>query len=396
VHPVVIVGGGLSGLSAARRLQAAGVEWQLFEAGERIGGKVKTDIVDGFRLDRGFQVHFSAYPATAALVDPASLGLGTFRRGARIWDGERVMTIDADNPIATVFSRTFGLTDKWKSWRWFHQLRTVDIQPALGLATRDWLRDLGFSERWMEMFGRPFLAGISLDPSLALSARQIAFILSALNRGDVGLPREGIEALPKAMARPLPVERIRCDARVEAVTDDGVRVQGDCVPAAAVIVATDTPEASALLGLKLPLAARSSTVFYFSTSAKAEDEPFLRLNAAPGGFVNHVAPVAVAQPSYGSGLFSATVLGVPAEGSETVRAVAQEVAAMFGRTEGEFDFVRRYTVERAQLAEAERVPVELGGVYLAGEAVGGASIEGAVVSGQRAADAVLARLGVPA
>ncbi|WP_143163024.1 FAD-dependent oxidoreductase, partial [Couchioplanes caeruleus] len=81
---VVIVGGGLAGLAAARRLDRAGVEWLLVEAADRIGGRVATDVVDGWRLDRGFQVLNTAYPRVPALADIDALDMRYFTPGVLV------------------------------------------------------------------------------------------------------------------------------------------------------------------------------------------------------------------------------------------------------------------------------------------------------------------------
>jgi phytoene dehydrogenase-like protein len=57
---VVVVGAGLAGLACARRLTRAGVSTTVAEAGDGVGGRVRTDRVDGMLLDRGFQVHNTA------------------------------------------------------------------------------------------------------------------------------------------------------------------------------------------------------------------------------------------------------------------------------------------------------------------------------------------------
>ncbi|MEV1146569.1 FAD-dependent oxidoreductase, partial [Micromonospora sp. NPDC049799] len=85
---VVIVGGGLAGLAAARRLHRAGVPWRLLEARGRLGGRVATDTVDGYLLDRGFQVLNTAYPQLGKLLDVDRLHLGYFTSGVLVRKGD--------------------------------------------------------------------------------------------------------------------------------------------------------------------------------------------------------------------------------------------------------------------------------------------------------------------
>ncbi len=86
----VVVGAGLAGLCAARRLAAAGVEVAVLEAGPAVGGRVATDVVDGFLLDRGFQVYNTSYPESARVLDHAALDLRSFTPGALVRRGDRL------------------------------------------------------------------------------------------------------------------------------------------------------------------------------------------------------------------------------------------------------------------------------------------------------------------
>ena len=82
---VVIVGAGLAGLCCARRLAQCGVSFQVVEASDGVGGRVRTDIVEGFRLDRGFQLYLPSYPEGTRVLDYDALDLKHFTPGARIW-----------------------------------------------------------------------------------------------------------------------------------------------------------------------------------------------------------------------------------------------------------------------------------------------------------------------
>ena len=83
--PVAIVGAGLAGLACATTLHAAGIPVQIFEASNGVGGRVRSDVVDGFTLDRGFQVALTAYPEMHRQLDMAALDLRAFDPGALVW-----------------------------------------------------------------------------------------------------------------------------------------------------------------------------------------------------------------------------------------------------------------------------------------------------------------------
>ena len=78
---VVVVGGGLAGLSAAVNVHRAGLTVIVCEAGDQVGGRVRTDRRDGFLLDRGFQVVLPGYPELRRQVDLSALRLRPFLRG---------------------------------------------------------------------------------------------------------------------------------------------------------------------------------------------------------------------------------------------------------------------------------------------------------------------------
>ena len=87
---VLIIGAGLAGLCCARRLAEAGVTFQIVEASDGIGGRVRTDEVDGFLLDRGFQVLLTAYPEARRVLDYSRLDLKPFSPGALSWFAGRM------------------------------------------------------------------------------------------------------------------------------------------------------------------------------------------------------------------------------------------------------------------------------------------------------------------
>ena len=81
---VLIVGAGLAGLACAQDLTRAGVACTVLEASDGVGGRVRTDVVDGFLLDRGFQILLTAYPEVQGRLDVAALEVGLFEPGAAI------------------------------------------------------------------------------------------------------------------------------------------------------------------------------------------------------------------------------------------------------------------------------------------------------------------------
>ena len=114
---VAIVGAGLAGLACARTLARAGRACRVLEASNGVGGRVRTDTVDGFRLDRGFQVLLTAYPECRAVFDYGALDLRAFLPGADVRAGGRTSRIvdpwrDPKAALATALAPVGTLADK--------------------------------------------------------------------------------------------------------------------------------------------------------------------------------------------------------------------------------------------------------------------------------------------
>src|SRR3954462_15798518 len=114
---VIVVGGGLAGLACARFLHQRGLDVKLLEASDAIGGRVRTDRVDGFLLDRGFQVLLTAYPESRRVLDYGELDLRPFNSGALVRRGGKLNPLfhpgrHPDLGATTAFSPLLGFRDK--------------------------------------------------------------------------------------------------------------------------------------------------------------------------------------------------------------------------------------------------------------------------------------------
>ncbi|MFK0732457.1 MAG: FAD-dependent oxidoreductase, partial [Gloeotrichia echinulata HAB0833] len=118
MHDVIIIGGGLAGLSAALELSKRNISWLLLESTDRLGGRVATDDNEGFRLDRGFQILLDAYPEARQILDYGELNLRPFYAGAKIWLGDRFQTVlnpleHPQHSFSTLFAPIGSLSDKF-------------------------------------------------------------------------------------------------------------------------------------------------------------------------------------------------------------------------------------------------------------------------------------------
>ena len=396
----VVVGGGLAGLSCARQLQRHGRDVTVVEAADDVGGRVRTDPVEGFLCDRGFQVYTTSYPEGRRQLDHAKLDLGRFSSGSLIFDGERLRRFadplrEPRHAVASLRSGVGTLADKLRLLKLSRDARSLALRPRdVGdHSAAEELGRRGFSEGVRRLFLRPFLGGIFLEPELRTSARMLMFVFGMFATGEASLPAGGMRAIPRQLAEGLTV---RCGTPAENVDAGGVTLAGgERWEADAVVLAADQRTAAGLLpGLPTPGDWRSTTTLYFASPTPAVGEPTLVLNGTGEGLVNTVAELSSAQPAYapaGQTLLSVS-LRSPATEDVTDR-VLRELSGWFENV-GEWRFLHRTDVPWAlpdQSAGTGRPPgnAVVEGVHVCGDWRSFGSIHHAMASGRRAAAAVL-------
>lgn len=452
---VLIVGGGLAGLTAARHLVKSGKSVLLLEASGTLGGKVKTDVVDGFLLDHGFQVYLTSYQTASEVLSLESLQLRCFEPGARVRVGNSWYCVQ--DPLRLVPQKRFkaiwqtltapiaNFEDLWVLWSYRQRVLRKSANEVLHESrgsTLEYLRSLGFSERLIQRFFRPFLGGIFLggvftegessknstgnEGLLHMHASRMEFVFREMSRGFAALPARGMGAIANAIAHELPNNMVRCNATVRAVGSDHVVLSDETkLTARQVLLATEAGTAMRLLGDRWTRWARttcfrdqvlgknlphhSTQCLYFSLDSNQSPtrDPILFLDGNPASkawHINHVAFPSIVQPTYapaGKVLASVSVLGKPGlQGEAFVREVQKELETWFGWTVQTWKHLRTYSIPKAFVEPSYPVPTEDSfgfgitddGVILCGDYTATSSIEGAVQSGLVSAEKVLQRL----
>lgn len=420
-RPVIIVGAGLAGLTCARELHRAGVPVRVIEAEDTVGGRVRSLRDEaGFITDRGFQIMLSAYPALARQVDLDALGSAAFDAGAVIWTGSRRIPL-ADplrHPASLIRDLTapvFGVADKLRLARWALETSRAAWDSAADAANEQgidrsgmaMLRERGFSTRFIRRFAQPFWGGILLDRSLSASAGVLEFTLKMFLSGSAVLPRDGVGAVPAAIAADLPEHALLLKTSVTELIHErgrvtGVRLaNGEAIAGSAVVVAADPPTARELTGIEvIPTTPVGSVTVYLSGVTDPGIGKKLMLDGTGASTVNHIAPLSSVQPSYalaGRYLIAAVMLGeAELEGADT--GIAERARADTERMLGQpgawnvHRIVRvPFSLYHQELGLHRRLPdatTGVPGLFLASDVASDASSNGAILSGEAAARAV--------
>lgn len=409
IHDAIIVGAGLAGLVCALELQARGVGVIILDASDAPGGRVRTDEVDGFLLDRGFQVLLTAYPEARRHLDYAALDLKPFYPGALVRaDGKLRRLADPlrrpSDLVESIFSPVATLSDKVRIAELILKLKSGPLDRLFDepeVETIDYLKEHGFSEKVIERFFRPFFGGVFHDRDLRKSSRMFRFVMRMFAEGDASIPAKGMGQIPAQLASKLEPDSLRLNARVVSIDNGAVTLDtAEILRAREVIVATEGPEARRLLGEALPpVESNSVTCVYFAAERSPIDEPALVLNGEAEGPVNNLCVPSMVSKHYapaGAHLISASVIGNPSDSDDALEAaVRTQLTNWFGSDVSGWRRLRTYRIEHAQPAlippaidphvRASRVAP---GLHAIGDHRATSSINGAMLSGRLCAEAI--------
>ncbi|MFD8049277.1 NAD(P)/FAD-dependent oxidoreductase [Streptomyces chartreusis] len=435
---VVIVGAGVAGLSAAHRLTSAGVTTAVLEAAPYPGGRMSTEKVDGFRLDRIGQLLSTSYPELRLTPGLDALALRPFAPGVLLHsDGRRQRAgavpsamgarrargaLHAVRALAsaprTGAARVPGQSsvprvragaplgsavDQARLGAALARLASSPVERLLArpeLPAGRALAERGVPARTVDGFLRPLLAALLCDPELTTSSRCADLALRAFASGRLCVPEGGAEALPELLARSLPPGTVHTGVRVTSIATTSVTTaeHGE-IRCRAVLLATDARTAAELLpGLRLP-DFHPVTVVHHTTDEPPTTGASLLLDADRGGPVAHTALISQVDPTRapaGRALISSTVLGTPPPDIDT--AVRMHLSRLYGTSTSRWETLAVHHTPEAVPAMRPphdlRRPVRLlAGLYVCGDHRDTSTVQGALHSAHRAAAAILADLG---
>ena len=406
-HEVVVVGAGLAGLVCARELSRAGRDVVVLEASDGVGGRIRTDRVDGFLVDRGFQVLNTAYPALPDNLDLPALDLCRLDDAVDVRRGGELHTVA--NPLVQpsglpglVGSDLLPLGQKLRLGAYVAQCAALPPSRLLArddVPAREAWRQAGLTVRTLEVVLKPFFAGLALEPDLKTSRRFVDLMVRMFARGRSTVPAQGMQAIPEQVAAALPAGAIRLSCKADAVDATGVETPGGRVAARAVVVATDHWSAHQLVPDLGPVRGAGGVTTWWHRTPVWEGQRGRLVTDADGSPVSNTVAMSAAAPSYappGVGLVATSVIHRKDQQLPDERRVRELATSLHGQPDDGWELVARHDVPRAlplmMPPHDFRRPVRVGEVYVCGDHRDTSSIQGTLVSGRRAAAAVLSDL----
>jgi len=399
-----IIGAGVSGLTAAIVLEKAGYAPQLFEKTDRVGGRVKTETTGEFIFDHGFQVLLEAYPMAQKYLDYKALDLQRFLPGSIIFEQKKAKKFgdplrNLNLLLPTILSRQATLSDKLKVFRLTNELKKQSLDFIFQKeesTTLNYLKQKGFSDTIIHHFFQPFFSGIFLETALTTSSRMFEFVFKMFAEGQASVPKKGIEEIPKQLASRLKNSTFHFNVAVAEVDGSGITLEGlPKVESDFTIVATEADE---LIGnlRNQKVAWKPCYCFYFETQHKVIREALIGL--LPGQhYTNNLHYVSSLTGSK-KNLLSVTVVdnkGIT--GTALVAQVKQELRTLCGIETAEllYSVVIPKALPKLQNIQYEMPASQtqlLDRVFLAGDVTLNGSLNAALLAGERAAEAVIAKL----
>ena len=396
-----IIGGGISGLIAARVLEEHGLSATIIEATDRLGGRVKTDVVDGYNLDHGFQVLLTAYPAAKKYLDFDALALQEFLPGSAIFKNGKQKIIgdplrNLSLLIPTLFSEIGTVNDKLKILALNRRLKKKSIQNIFAekeQTTLAYLENIGFSETIITDFFIPFFSGIFLENKLDTSSRMFEFVYKMFGEGNAALPKDGIQAIPKQLFEKLKNTTCVFNTKVKSVENGSIILEsGEIIKSNFTIIAT---QASGLVSNLKNQATlwKSCDTLYFEVTKREIRKPLIGLIAAPNALINNIFYHTSLQTSATATkeLLSVTVIDRQnLTNKQLVTEVQKELKELCNIDS--CTFIKQYNIPMAlpklQDIEYEMLPSETRlteAIFLAGDTQLNGSLNAAMIAGERAA-----------
>lgn len=358
---ITIIGAGISGLTAAVYLHQNGFNVQLLEASDRAGGRIKTDIVNGFRLDRGFQVLLTEYQECKALLNYEKLNLKRFLPGATVlYDGGQFEIADPFRRPSATFSTLFApvgsIKDKINTLFLKNKLLKITIPEIFNQKEETTLSQLskyGFSDKMINRFYKPFFSGIFLENELSTSNRMFDFVMKMFSQGDAAIPELGMEEIPKQLVALLPKDTIKYNVKVTNVENNTIETEnGSIFTSDKIIIATEATGFAKKYLHETQTKSHQVTNIYFQANEAPTNKAVVILNASENKkWVNNLSVMTNLSSSYapkGKVLLSVSINGIATIEDETLASNSKnELKQWFGNQVENWKLLKIYKINYA-------------------------------------------------
>ena len=358
---VIIIGAGIAGLTCAKYLKDRGIQTLILEASDGVGGRVKTDVHEGFLLDKGFQILLTAYPEAQKILDYKTLDLKAFKSGAVIRDMQNNNFSVLANPFkepskiwSSLTSNIGTLADKMRVFRLI--LETYNVQEEAfenqGVSTIDYLRNYGFSDKMIQQFFRPFFGGVFLENELSTSSNFFKYIFGKFYEGDATIPANGIEQIAKQIEKMLYIGTVKLNTKVVKIEGNRVYLEnGDRLYGEKIVIATDGFQADKLLEISASRKFNSTTCTYFSADNSPLKEKMLVLNPNRASMIHNMCVPSDIAPRYapdGKSLISVSTQGFDLhDKNELAKNIKQELTTWYGKEVQDWQHLKTYSIPQA-------------------------------------------------
>ena len=406
---ITIIGAGIAGLTAAVYLCKKGFEIQILESSERAGGRIKTDFVEGFRLDRGFQVLLTEYPETKSLLDYEKLNLKRFLPGATVlYDGGQFEIADPFRRpsalFATLFAPVGSLKDKINTLFLKNKLLKISISEIFNQKetnTNLHLKNYGFSSKIIDRFYKPFFSGIFLENNLETSGNMFDFVMKMFSEGDTAVPALGMEEIPKQLVAMLPKNAIQYNMKVLKIENNTIICEnGKVFETDKIIIATEATGFARNYIPKNKQNFRQVTNVYFEANIAPTKKAVVVLNASKNRkWVNNLTVVSNISEQYAPKnkvLIAVSLNGIPDVSDEILaQNMKEELNNWYGNQVNSWRMLKTYRINYA-LPNQEQVKNELSetdlrineNLFICGDHLMNGSINAAMKSGRLVAELI--------
>jgi protoporphyrinogen oxidase len=393
---ITIIGAGISGLITAIELEKLGFNQTIIEASDRVGGRVKTDVVDGLQLDHGFQVLLEAYPQAKKYLNYKTLELQKLIPGAVIYKNGKSTLIgdplrDFSLLLPTLVADVGSIKDKLSIFKLNLAMKNkslVAIFDSEQVSTVQYLKAKGFSDRIIQNFFKPFFSGIFLETDLRTSSAMFEFTYKMFGEGLAVIPKEGIQAIPNQLKSQLTKTVFKFNTKVKTVEEGRIVLEDDSVITSDIIIIA--ADASKILGLAKPIAWKACDNLYFEVEQNILKKPIIGLVADPEALINNIfytTSITNNNTSKAQVLSVTIVKNHNLDEADLINQVETELKSNCGIITKRF--IKRYTIKKA-LPDLEHVDYSgndakfkfSDSIYLAGDTQLNGSLNAAMTSGE--------------